>query len=132
METRLRGIAAATACAWALVSGAAWAQDKYPSRPIRLVIPFAPGGGSDVTARLLGPRLAERLGQPVVIDNRPAASGVVGADIVAKAGVFRFDGSDLMPKAVGSGTFWSELIKWENGQSSQQTADNIEKSWPTS
>ena len=85
METRLRGIAAATACAWALVSGAAWAQDKYPSRPIRLVIPFAPGGGSDVTARLLGPRLAERLGQPVVIDNRPAASGVVGADIVAKA-----------------------------------------------
>ena len=54
------------------------------------------------------------------------------ADIVAKAGVFRFDGSDLMPKAVGSGTFWSELIKWENGQSSKETADNIEASWPKS
>jgi len=73
------------ACTWVLASGAACAQEKYPSRPIRLVIPFAPGGGSDVTARLLGPRLAERLGQPVVIDNRPAASGIVGAEIVAKA-----------------------------------------------
>jgi len=81
----MRGIVAVTACAWALWTGAACAQDKYPSRPIRLVIPFAPGGGSDVTARLLGPRVAERLGQTVVIDNRPAASGVVGANIVAKA-----------------------------------------------
>jgi tripartite-type tricarboxylate transporter receptor subunit TctC len=81
----MRGILVIVACAWALWSGAACAQAPYPSRPIRLVIPFAPGGGSDVTARLLGPRLAERLGQPVVIDNRPAASGVVGADIVAKA-----------------------------------------------
>ena len=52
------------------------------------------------------------------------------AEIVANADVFRFDGSDLMPKAVGSGTFWSELIKWENGQSSKETADNIEASWP--
>ena len=58
---------------------------SYPSRPVRLIIPFAPGGGSDVLARLLGPRLAERLGQPVVVDNRPAAAGVVGADLVAKA-----------------------------------------------
>lgn len=73
------------ACALGICSAAVCAQDKYPSRPIRLVIPFAPGGGSDVTARLLGPRIADRLGQPVVIDNRPAASGVVGADIVAKA-----------------------------------------------
>jgi len=81
----MRGIAIPVACAWALWCGAATAQDKYPSRPIRLVIPFAPGGGSDVTARLLAPRIAERLGKPVVIDNRPAASGVVGADIVAKA-----------------------------------------------
>jgi tripartite-type tricarboxylate transporter receptor subunit TctC len=57
----------------------------YPSRPIRLVVPFAPGGGSDVLARLLGPRLADRLGQSIVVDNRPAAAGVLGADIVAKA-----------------------------------------------
>jgi tripartite-type tricarboxylate transporter receptor subunit TctC len=82
----LRLIAVSVAASvWALVSGAAIGQDRYPARPVRLVIPFAPGGGSDVTARLLGPRVAERLGQPVVIDNRPAASGIIGADIVAKA-----------------------------------------------
>ena len=61
------------------------AQDKYPARPIRVIVPFAPGGGSDVTARFLGPRLSDRLGQPVVVDNRPAASGITGTDIVAKA-----------------------------------------------
>ncbi len=57
----------------------------FPLRPVRLVVPFAPGGGTDVTARLIGSRLVQSLGQPVVVDNRPAASGVVGADIVARA-----------------------------------------------
>ncbi|MGZ5154675.1 MAG: tripartite tricarboxylate transporter substrate-binding protein, partial [Burkholderiales bacterium] len=57
----------------------------FPTKPIRLIVPFAPGGGTDVTARYMGTRLSEKLGQPVVIDNRPAASGVVGADLVAKA-----------------------------------------------
>jgi tripartite-type tricarboxylate transporter receptor subunit TctC len=78
-------VSVVVACALSLCPAAVCAQGQYPSRPVRLVIPFAPGGGSDVTARLLGPRIAERLGQPVVIDNRPAASGIVGADIVAKA-----------------------------------------------
>jgi alpha-glucoside transport system substrate-binding protein len=54
------------------------------------------------------------------------------AKFASEADVFRFDGSDLMPKAVGSGTFWTEMVKWENGQSSQETADNIEASWPKS
>ena len=58
---------------------------RFPVKPIRVIVPFAPGGGSDIVARTLGPRLAERLGQPVVIDNRPAASGVVGTDVAAKA-----------------------------------------------
>ncbi len=46
--------------------------------------------------------------------------------------VLRFDGSDLMPKSIGSDVFWKEMVKWENGQSSQQTADNIEAAWPKS
>ncbi len=54
------------------------------------------------------------------------------AAIVANADVFRFDGSDLMPKEVGSGTFWTEMVKWMNGQSDQVTATNIENSWPKS
>ena len=52
------------------------------------------------------------------------------AKIVASADVFRFDGSDLMPNVVGSGTFWTEMVKWQSGQSSQATADAIEASWP--
>ena len=57
----------------------------YPHKPIRVIVPFSPGGGSDVIARLVGARLVERLGQSVVVDNRPAASGIVGTDLVAKA-----------------------------------------------
>ena len=72
-------------CGWSTAAVQAQTTAAYPSRPVRLIIPFAPGGGSDVLARLLGPRLADRLGQPVVVDNRPAAAGVVGAEIVAKA-----------------------------------------------
>jgi tripartite-type tricarboxylate transporter receptor subunit TctC len=60
------------------------AQD-YPNRPIRLIVPFAAGGLNDVVARLVGPYLERALGQPVVIDNRPAAGGMVGTDAVAKA-----------------------------------------------
>ena len=63
----------------------AFAQAGYPDRPIRVIVPFAPGGGSDLVARYLGPRLSDRLGQPVVIDNRPAASGILGSEIVAHA-----------------------------------------------
>jgi tripartite-type tricarboxylate transporter receptor subunit TctC len=64
-------------------SGAA--AQSFPVKPIRLVVPFAPGGGTDVTARYMATKLSEKLGQPVIVDNRPAASGVVGADLVAKA-----------------------------------------------
>jgi tripartite-type tricarboxylate transporter receptor subunit TctC len=57
----------------------------YPDRALRLVVPFAPGGSTDVLARIVGQRLAESLGHPVIIDNRPAAGGTVGSDLVAKA-----------------------------------------------
>ena len=58
--------------------------------------------------------------------NYPNETTQAMAKIAADADVFRFDGSDLMPKAVGSGTFWTEMVKWQNGQSSQATADAIE------
>jgi len=68
----------------ALSSALAWAQD-YPSKPVRMVVGFPPGGGTDVVARILQPRLTELLGQTIVIDNRPGATGTVAAGQVAKA-----------------------------------------------
>src|SRR5262245_53772730 len=57
----------------------------YPTRAVRLVVPFAPGGSTDVLGRIVGQRLSESLGQPVIADNRPAGGGTVGSDVVAKA-----------------------------------------------
>jgi len=62
----------------------ALAQD-YPARPVRVVIPFAPGGGTDIVGRILAQHLSQRLGQSFVVENRPAGSGIVGADHVAKS-----------------------------------------------
>ena len=77
--------AALLACIGAQGALAAQRTAEYPWKPVRIVVPFAPGGGADLNARLLGPRLTEKLGQPIVTDNRPAAGGIVGADIVAKS-----------------------------------------------
>lgn len=73
-------------CGVAIVScsESAFAQN-YPYKPVRMVVGFAPGGGPDLVARLVAPRLAEGLGQQVVVDNRPGAGGSIGEDIVAKA-----------------------------------------------
>jgi tripartite-type tricarboxylate transporter receptor subunit TctC len=75
-------------CALAAIAGlapdAGHAQ-AYPTRPIRLVVPFPPGGSLDVVARAIGQKLTEAWGQPVVIDNRPGAGGNIGADLVAKS-----------------------------------------------
>jgi tripartite-type tricarboxylate transporter receptor subunit TctC len=68
----------------AMFSAASFAQD-YPSRPLRLVVTSPPGGANDIQSRIIGPRLAEQLGQPVVIDNRGGASGMLAAEIVARA-----------------------------------------------
>jgi tripartite-type tricarboxylate transporter receptor subunit TctC len=67
-----------------LSGGAALAQ-TYPSKPIKIIAPFGPGGFTDVVARLLGLRLAEALGQPVVVENKPGAGSTIGTDYVAKA-----------------------------------------------
>ena len=58
---------------------------SYPSRPIRIVVPFSPGGAADVPARILGQKLSETLGQQIIIDNRPGAGSTIGAELVAKA-----------------------------------------------
>ncbi len=58
---------------------------KYPAKPIRLISPFAPGGGTDILSRVIGPRISAAIGQPVVVDNRPGAGGALGAEIAAKS-----------------------------------------------
>lgn len=68
----------------ALACGSALAQ-AYPAKPVRVVIPFAPGGGSDITARIMSQKLTEQLGQSFVPDNRPGAGGLVGAEVVVKS-----------------------------------------------
>ena len=80
-----RKLLAGAAALGGAMAAAAHAQDKYPSRPIRLVIPFPPGGPTDLMGRLYGERLAALLGQPVVTDNKAGAGGIVGADLVAKS-----------------------------------------------
>jgi tripartite-type tricarboxylate transporter receptor subunit TctC len=75
---------AAGAAALPTVSRLAWAQ-TYPSRPVRLIVPFPPGGGADISARLIGQWLSERLGQPFIIDNRPGAGTNIGTEAVVRA-----------------------------------------------
>lgn len=59
--------------------------DAYPSKPIKLIVPFPPGGASDLTARTLAQKMGESMGQSIVVENRPGANGALGADMVAKA-----------------------------------------------
>ena len=72
----------------ALLGTATQAAEVYPSKPIRLIVPFAAGGGNDNIARLVGQMLAKSMGQPVLVDNRPGAGGSLGAEMASKAPVF--------------------------------------------
>jgi len=98
-----------TALGFALAT-TAWAQ-PYPSKPIRIIVPFVPGGNVDITARTVAPALGEALGQPVVVENRPGAAGMVGAQAMMGSPA---DGYTLM---MGS-------------NSSLAVAPNLYPSWP--
>lgn len=69
----------------AAAAGAAFAQAGYPSKPVRLVVPSSAGGGTDIVARIIAPELSKRLGQQVVIDNRPGAGTMIGIEVAAKS-----------------------------------------------
>ncbi len=95
-----RTLLSALVCASSLSGLSAWAQTPvYPSKPIRLVVPFTPGGSTDILARTIGQKLTEAWGQPVVIDNVPGAGGSIGADKVAKAPA---DGYTLLMGHIGT------------------------------
>ena len=68
-----------------LVATSAAVAQPYPSKPIRIVVPFAPGGGTDIMTRIMLPKLTESLKQQLIVDNRPGAGSQIGTDIVAKA-----------------------------------------------
>ena len=85
----------------ALAAASASAQDAWPSRPIHIVVPYTPGTGADILARVLGPKLAERLKVAVVVDNKPGATGNIGAEHVAKAAP---DGYTVLFTATSFGT----------------------------
>ncbi len=96
--TLLTRRAAVAACALAAAFGVQ-AQAAFPSKPIRIVVPFPAGGTSDMLARLIGQKMSESWGQPVVVDNKPGQSGNMGADLVAKAPA---DGHTLVLMDVGN------------------------------
>src|SRR5277367_2210352 len=79
-----RGVGAAL-LALAMLTASAAAESSFPTRTVRLIVPFAPGGATDITARLVGERLAARWGQSVVIENKPGAGTIVGTSAVANA-----------------------------------------------
>ena len=100
-RSHTRGLWSLTALLITLMPAAAFAQ-SYPTRALRIVVGFAPGGSADVLSRIMGQRLSEALGQPVIIDNRPAAGGTVATDIAAKA---QPDGHTLLLGSVGTMEF---------------------------
>jgi tripartite-type tricarboxylate transporter receptor subunit TctC len=99
MKNNLRSLAAGLLLSALCVLSAAASAQTYPSKPLRIVVPFTPGGSSDILARAVGNELTKSLGQPVVIDNVPGAGGSIGAERVAKSAA---DGYTLLMGHVGT------------------------------
>jgi tripartite-type tricarboxylate transporter receptor subunit TctC len=81
----VRAILLCALAAWGISPGLAAGADGYPTRPIRFIAPYGPGGSSDFLARMIAEHLSKELGQPIVVENKPGASGMLGTDLVAKA-----------------------------------------------
>jgi tripartite-type tricarboxylate transporter receptor subunit TctC len=100
MDPQRRRLGRAALAAGALLSlQRGFAADAWPSKPIKLIVPFAPGGGNDTVARVIGQTISTPLGQQVIVDNRPGAGGAVGAELAARAPA---DGYTLFLGGVGS------------------------------
>jgi tripartite-type tricarboxylate transporter receptor subunit TctC len=93
-----RAVLALAALSCAIASPAAWPQ-AFPARPVKIIVPFPPGGGADALARIMGPYLAKTWGQPVLIENKPGASGHIGAEAVATSPA---DGYTLLMSSTAS------------------------------
>jgi tripartite-type tricarboxylate transporter receptor subunit TctC len=97
-------IIAACSCLWFASSAGA---ERYPERPVRLIVPWPPGGGVDILARTLSPKLTESLGQSVVVDNRAGASGMLGTGLAARSPA---DGYTLLLAAAGPNAILPSLV----------------------
>ena len=107
-HTRRHALITLGAAAAALAGTRSWAQDTWPSKAINYVVPFTPGGSTDVVGRVLAEKLAGPLGQPVVVDNKPGAAGAVGASYVAKA---KPDGYTLFGGTISTHAINASLYK---------------------
>jgi tripartite-type tricarboxylate transporter receptor subunit TctC len=103
-----RAALAVPALAVAAIASPAAAQDKYPSRPVKIIVPYAPGGATDITARLFGEQLRNILGQPFVVESKPGAYGIVAIEDMARA---RPDGYTLLVGNVSTNAITPVLFK---------------------
>lgn len=87
---------------------AAWSDTAYPDKPIRMIVPYSPGGATDTVARLLSQKMSESMGQSVVVDNRPGAGGIIGTEAVARA---EPDGYTLLLNTAGAQTLSPVIYK---------------------